>query len=312
MGACADALRELRGIAQRLNALGSFGNEQGLQSEQINVVRLIEKSPCPALNALASHVRFDKPEQVLLAWRALVVDGLEPAVPTLPKVAAIQAQSSGGVVRPISTSETTVNGVAVPVSAPGVPMNLWVDHARRVVGVLIARVEQAAKAEPDYQPTGSKIPELVAELKAVAAGLPAVLEGNRAGFERVAGVIESLGARDDDDRRPATLPELDARDTEAWQASLVAGMTQAKIADALNRKYPGENWTQPRVSEAIGRAKAHAEASGLADKVSGAHSRAPARTMDPAAAEQGKRMDGKAHHLRERERQKAKDGDDEE
>jgi hypothetical protein len=108
------------------------------------------------------------------------------------------------------------------------------------------------------------------------------------------------------------LPNLGPRDTEAWQASLVAGMTQAKIAIELNRKYRGENWTQPRVSEAIKRAKAHAEASGLADKISVARSRAPARTFDPAAAEQGRRTDGKAHYLRERERQKAVDDDEDE
>ncbi|MCC6321077.1 MAG: hypothetical protein IT438_06520 [Phycisphaerales bacterium] len=116
-------------------------------------------------------------------------------------------------------------------------------------------------------------------------------------------MIESLAERDDDGKSAETLPDLKPRDTEAWQASLVAGMTQSKIADMLNRKYPGENWTQPRVSEAIKRAKAHAEASGLADKVSAARSRAPARTLDPAAADDGQRTDGRAKHLREKARQ---------
>ena len=158
------------------------------------------------------------------------------------------------------------------------------------------------------KPNGPTIdPELLQRLEAGIAAVHSIGSNFDAGMARVERVIESLGARDDDDDPPATLPELNARDTEAWQASLVAGMTQAKIADALNRKYPGENWTQPRVSEAIKRAKAHAEASGLADKVSAARSRAPARTLDPAAADDGQRTDGRAKHLREKARQIAKE-----
>lgn len=181
-------------------------------------------------------------------------------------------------------------------------------HAGEVVSWAgLALLESAAKLlhmkAPPAPSTESKIPELVAQLKAATDALPAVLEGNRAGFERVAGVIESLGARDDDDAPAATLPELGPRDREAWQASLVAGMTQGKIADAMNNAHPGENWTQPRVSEAIKRAKAHAEASGLADKVSATRSQAPARTLDPAAADSGQRTDGRSKHLREKARQ---------
>jgi hypothetical protein len=106
---------------------------------------------------------------------------------------------------------------------------------------------------------------------------------------------------------PATLPELGPRDLEAWQASLVAGMTQKKIADAMNKAHPGEKWTQPRVCEAIKRAKALAEASGLADKVSATRSRAPARTLDPAAADSGQRTDGRSKYLREKARQIAEE-----
>jgi hypothetical protein len=150
-------------------------------------------------------------------------------------------------------------------------------------------------------------PAILARLEAVEAGLPAMLDLKLAGFKHAVGVIESLVARDDDDSLVTTLPELGPRDREAWQASLVQGMTQAKIAAVLNRKYPGENWTQPRVSEAITRAKAHAEASGLADQVSATRSRALARTVDPAAADWRQRTDGRSKHLREKARQIAKE-----
>ena len=124
-----------------------------------------------------------------------------------------------------------------------------------------------------------------------------------------------IGARDDDDTPAVKLPTLKPWAWEAWKANQV-GMTGTAIAATLAKKHNDPKITQPRVSEQIQRAKLHAEASGLADDAAKAlpqvGSRAPARTLDPAAAEQGKRTDGKAHHLRERERQKAKDGDDEE
>lgn len=146
----------------------------------------------------------------------------------------------------------------------------------------------------------------------VTASASAELEASLAELKRLADVFKGQCIRGSEKPPKPNLPKLRPRDFEAWQASVVAGMTQTKIAAKFNQLHPGENWTQPRVSEAIGRADAHAKAMGLADKVTRARSRAPARTMDPAAAEQGKRMDGKAHHLRERERQRAKDGDDEE
>lgn len=164
---------------------------------------------------------------------------------------------------------------------------------------------------PDPYPTalpmvGAGVPQLLRE---TASAVEA--RGEEVASAILAGVAGAPAAVTTRESPPVTLPELGPRDREAWQASLVPGMTQGKIAAELNRRYPGENWTQPRVSEAIKRARAHAEASGLADKVSAARSRAPARTLDPATAEQGRRTDGRAHHLRERERQKAKDGDDE-
>lgn len=149
MGTCADALRELRGIADRLNALDSFGTGNGLHNEQANVVRLVQNSPCPALTALAHHVQHDRPDQVLIAWRNLVVNGLEPTEPTLPRVSAIRAQFPEGMAQAVSTNEP-------PRSAPlSVPMNVWIDHARSVVAVLIARVERTAKTEAVDQPAVS-------------------------------------------------------------------------------------------------------------------------------------------------------------
>lgn len=103
------------------------------------------------------------------------------------------------------------------------------------------------------------------------------------------------------------LPDLKPRDMEVWQASLVPGMTQSKIAEILNERYPSENWTQPRVSEAIKRAKANADASGLSSKIVVPKPKAPARTSDPGKVDQGMREDGTAHYLREKKRQTAKD-----
>ncbi len=131
-------------------------------------------------------------------------------------------------------------------------------------------------------------PAILARLEAAVAGLPAVLEGNRAGFERVAGVIESLGARDDDEAPAAKLPELKAHDRQAWQLATLHGMTQDKVALALNKEH-GTTYTQGQVSRMIARAKAHADANGLAEKVAGPIDRP--RTVDPGRLELGARVD---------------------
>lgn len=161
MGACDDALRELRGIAERLSALGAFGAEQPLQSEQCNVVRLIERSPCRALQMLASHVRNYPPERVLFAWQAMVVNGLEPTEPTLPKVVTIRSHSAAPV-RVISTSQPAFGRSA----AVGAQVNPWVDHARCVVDVLIARVNKSLCARDDDETPAAKLPELKAHADA--------------------------------------------------------------------------------------------------------------------------------------------------
>lgn len=91
-----------------------------------------------------------------------------------------------------------------------------------------------------------------------------------------------------DDATVVKLPELKAHDRQAWQLSLLHGMTQAKIADALNREH-GTSYTQGRVSKMIARAKAHAEASGLAEML--AETMGRPRTVDPARLELGRRVD---------------------
>ena len=66
----------------------------------------------------------------------------------------------------------------------------------------------------------------------------------------------------------AKLPRLQKHDREAWQASLVDGMTQGNIAKKLTRTYPEEGpFKQYQVSRMLDRAKAHADASGLSNLI---------------------------------------------
>lgn len=65
-------------------------------------------------------------------------------------------------------------------------------------------------------------------------------------------------------------------------------MTQAKVATALNEEH-GTTYTQGQVSRMIDRAKQHAEANGLADKV-GRKADRPS-TVDPRRLELGARTD---------------------
>jgi hypothetical protein len=58
MDSCAEALRELQGIASRLNALDELDNGHGLQGEQIKVVRPIQNSRCAALKGFVHQVPF--------------------------------------------------------------------------------------------------------------------------------------------------------------------------------------------------------------------------------------------------------------
>jgi hypothetical protein len=148
--------------------------------------------------------------------------------------------------------------------------------------------------DPSQEPqaiTTAIDPAMLARLDAAAAAIPAVLEGNRAGIERVAGAIESLRARNDDEAPAAKLPELKAHDRQAWQLATLHGMIQDKVAAALNKEH-GTTYTQGQVSRMIARAKAHARANGLAEKVAGPIDRP--RAVDPGRLELGARVDKRA------------------
>lgn len=86
------------------------------------------------------------------------------------------------------------------------------------------------------------------------------------------------------------LPTLRKHDMKAWQASLLHGMTQQQIADKLNSKY-NTTISQGQVSRMIQRATAHADASGLSDKVTKPAERE--KSMDPSRIELGHRTDGR-------------------
>jgi hypothetical protein len=142
--------------------------------------------------------------------------------------------------------------------------------------------------EDDPVPNALTIdPAIQAEREAVAA-IPALVEENRAGFESVLSAIESQIAHNDRHTRAAKLPELKPHDRQAWQLATLYGMTQDKVAAALNKEH-GTTYTQGQVSRMITRVKAHAEANGLAEKVAGRIDRP--RTVDPVRLELGARVD---------------------
>lgn len=128
------------------------------------------------------------------------------------------------------------------------------------------------EADAPSTPTVSVPPDVLAQLQRAAA----------------AGVIESLGARDDDDTPAVMLPELKPHDRQAWQLATLHGMTQDKVATALNKEH-GTTYTQGQVSRMIARAKTHAVANGLAEKLPGSSARP--RAVDPSRLELGPRAD---------------------
>ncbi len=108
------------------------------------------------------------------------------------------------------------------------------------------------------------------------------------------------------------LPSVKPWAMEAWQASQI-GVPQKEIARMLAKKY-GKRYgkiSQPRVSEQIGLAQVHAEASALAAIARQVcvqePSRAPARTFDPSLADQGKRRDGRSSHIRQKMKEISRD-----
>lgn len=121
------------------------------------------------------------------------------------------------------------------------------------------------------------------------------------------------GEASDEDQSVKKLPELKRWAMEAWQAKQ-CGMPVIKIATTLSEKYKDPKITQPRVSEQIKKACMHAGLSGLAaiaaKVIPKINNRAPARTLDPSIADLGNRTDGRSHLVRDKEKQKAKDGDD--
>lgn len=84
------------------------------------------------------------------------------------------------------------------------------------------------------------------------------------------------------------LPELKAHDRQAWQLATLHGMTQAKVAEELNKQY-GTTYSQGQVSRMIARATTHAQANGLAEIVPKPID--PPRTIDPNRLELGQRVD---------------------
>ena len=125
--------------------------------------------------------------------------------------------------------------------------------------------------------------------------------------------VNRTGEANDEDQSVKKLPELKRWAIEAWQAKQ-CGMPVIKIATTLSEKYKDPKITQPRVSEQIKKARMHAELSGLAaiaaKVILKINNRAPARTLDPSIADLGNRTDGRSHLVRDKEKQKAKDGDD--
>ncbi len=83
------------------------------------------------------------------------------------------------------------------------------------------------------------------------------------------------------------LPKLGPHDKQAYQLSLIQGMKQSKIADALNKEH-GTLYTQGQVSRMIARAKRHADASGLSERIPDPEE--PAKAMNPDRLEIGKRV----------------------
>lgn len=88
---------------------------------------------------------------------------------------------------------------------------------------------------------------------------------------------------------PDKLPKLQAHDMTAWKSYLVLG-NQSAVAKRLNDELkPAKPYKQGQVSRMLKRAKAHAEASGLAELTPTAT--ATVRTIDPSRIDIGKNQD---------------------
>lgn len=135
------------------------------------------------------------------------------------------------------------------------------------------------------KPSGTPIETARFERRELAAAVDA------GDLERVAERAAAKAVEAAQTREPVPvlkLPNLGPHDRQAWQLATLHGMTQDKVALALNVEH-GMTYSQGQVSRMIARAKAHAEANGLAEKVAGPIDRP--RTIDPARLELGARVD---------------------
>jgi hypothetical protein len=176
----------------------------------------------------------------------------------------------------------------------GLPTDLYTGDIMHDVPVL-ARVEARYQVHGDDQSDLSfgSLPAVTAE---------ALMRLVRRWLHRLAGAPSSDSPREvladtTPDCQPPKLPDLQKHDMQAWQLSLLQGKTQANIAEELNKRY-GTLFTQGQVSRMIKRAKVHAIASGLADKIPKCAERP--RTVDPARLELGARNDNRQPRANDR------------
>lgn len=172
---------------------------------------------------------------------------------------------------------------ALPVIRAGVPDALS-EHAAHVAERREELKSAILAGTKPRTPTASMSPNVLERLERMAAAVdPHAIDS---AAERAAEKTARMFGGDDAPK--ARLPDLKAHDRQAWQLATLHGMTQAKVAAALNKEY-GTTYTQGQVSRMIARAKAHADTSGLTEKVAGAKDRP--RTVDPAQLELGARVD---------------------
>lgn len=121
-------------------------------------------------------------------------------------------------------------------------------------------------------------------------------------------LIDCLPHGGDPEQAPssAVLPVLQPHDTQAWQLSQVASLSQPAVAKRLNDQH-GTNYSQGQISKMISRAKRHAEASGLAALVEPSTPNPRIEFKDPRILDAGERADGRT--LKGTELRKAKDQD---
>jgi hypothetical protein len=106
------------------------------------------------------------------------------------------------------------------------------------------------------------------------------------------------------ERKRPKLPKLGPHDMQAWQLSVLQGWKQQRIADELNAEH-GTTYVQWRVSRMIKNAQLHADASRIAELIP--PKAAPAKTINPAKLDLGKRVDGLTPRQRAKSKPKSED-----